>query len=471
MSPLVTPPPNAISVPTNTLEGWTIIQHGGSPSGQGTGYLNNGALVLTEGDSFDVLAEYQVTVPQNPGILTFRYQDLSFDPSATNHEINDAFEASFVDASGNSLVPTFASGRDAFFNITDGQAAALGSGTTLDSSSQRLSVDISSLQPGAVGTLVLRLVNNDQTTKTSVEIVGDSSAPGITAGLLHDTAPSASTNASYSTDGITTDPTLTGTLTGTVTQLQVQQDGAAFQDITSAISGNQFFYLPPNLAPGQHQFVFQVSDGQGDTSEATVNLTYDLGPNAIIAGLTQTTTGTSLTFDASASTTDVAPIYSYLWTLPNGSTQTGATVSYDFATAGTYPVKLTVTDVAGATNTAMDNVLVNDVLPNPTISGPATIAPGSTYLLSLATNTNPTQTVTSWSINWGDGDTQVVSGNPSSVSHVYQTGPDQVIVSASAVNADGTFNANSLNVQEFLRWPGSSAVKVLPALQPGRRPE
>ena len=233
-------------------------------------------------------------------ILTFRYQDLSFDPSATNHEINDAFEASFVDASGNSLVPTFASGRDAFFNITDGQAAALGSGTTLDSSSQRLSVDISSLQPGAVGTLVLRLVNNDQTTKTSVEIVGDSSAPGITAGLLHDTAPSGSTNASYSTDGITTDPTLTGTLTGTVTQLQVQQDGAAFQDITSAISGNQFFYLPPNLAPGQHQFVFEVSDGQGDTSEATVNLTYDLGPNAIIAGLTQTTTGASLTFDASA---------------------------------------------------------------------------------------------------------------------------------------------------------------------------
>ena len=92
-------------MPTNTLNGWTIIQNGGSPTGQGTGYLDNGALVLTEGDSFDVLAQYPVTIPQNPGALTFRYQDLNFDPSATDHQINDAFEASFVDADGNSLVP------------------------------------------------------------------------------------------------------------------------------------------------------------------------------------------------------------------------------------------------------------------------------------------------------------------------------------------------------------------------------
>ncbi|HEV8003496.1 MAG TPA: PKD domain-containing protein, partial [Planctomycetaceae bacterium] len=434
-------------MPTDTMSGWTIVQHGGSPTGQGTGYLNSGALVLTEGDSFDVLAEHSVTVPENPGTLTFRYQNLSFDPSATNHEINDAFEASFVDANGSTLVPTFASGRDAFFNITHGQSAALGAGTTLDPASLRLSVDISGLPAGATGTLVLRLVNNDQTTKTSVEIIGDSEAPGITAGLLNDTAPAGATNVAYSSDGITTDPTITGTLTGTITQLQVQQDGAALQDITSAISGDQFLYLPPNLSPGPHQFVFQATDSEGGTSQATVNLTYDLGPNAIIAGSTQTTTGSSLTFDASASTTNVASIYSYGWQLPDGSTASAPSVPYTFATAGTFPVRLTVTDIAGATNTAMDNVQVADVLPAPTISGPTAIAPGSTYLLSLSTNSDATFPVSSWRINWGDGDVQNVSGNPSSVSHVYTTGPAQVTISATATNADGPFDSNSLDVQ------------------------
>ena len=203
---------------------------------------------MHEGDSFDVIAAHDVVIPQNPGTLTFRIQNLDFDPTATNHEINDAFEASFVDSNGNSLVPTFASSRDAFFNITDGQSPALGSSATFDSTSDRISVDISSLAPGTVGTLELRLVNNDNTTNTSVQIVGDTEAPGITAQLQDDTAPVGSTNTAYTTDGITTDPTLTGTLNGSVTQLLVQQDGGA-------LSGHQLDDLERRLAI--HLYAFQ----------------------------------------------------------------------------------------------------------------------------------------------------------------------------------------------------------------------
>ena len=165
---------------------------------------------MTEGDSFDVLAEYTLQIPQNPGTLAFRYQDLNFDPSAAGHEINDAFEASFVDANGNSLSPRIRPTAMRFQHY-GWPSAALGSGTTLDSTSQRLSVDISSLAPGTEGTLVLRLVNNDQTRDTSVAIVGEESS-GITAGSLNDTAPAGSTNTAYSSDGITTDPTIVGTL-------------------------------------------------------------------------------------------------------------------------------------------------------------------------------------------------------------------------------------------------------------------
>ena len=49
-----------------------------------------------------------------------------------------AFEVAFVDSSGNSLVPTIAPGRNAFFNVTEGMPAALAQGVTL----QNLTVDL-----------------------------------------------------------------------------------------------------------------------------------------------------------------------------------------------------------------------------------------------------------------------------------------------------------------------------------------
>jgi hypothetical protein len=186
--------PTTISIPTDTLDGWSVTQNGGSPTGKGMVFLDSNTLLMHEGDSFDVIASYNVVIPQNPGTLTFRYQNLDFDPTGSSHEINDALEASLVDSNGNSLVPTYASGRDAFFNVTKGQSPALGSSTTFDPSSDRISVDISSLAPGTVATLNLRLVNNDNTTNTTVQIVGDTVAPGVTAQLLDDTAPSGSTN-------------------------------------------------------------------------------------------------------------------------------------------------------------------------------------------------------------------------------------------------------------------------------------
>ncbi|GHT26511.1 hypothetical protein FACS18942_04090 [Planctomycetales bacterium] len=55
-------------------------------------------------------------------------------------------------------------------------------------------------------------------------------------------------------------------------------------------------------------------------------------------------------------------------------------------------------------------------------------------------------TIKSWTINWGDGKTTVVGGNPSSVSHAYdKTG--NYTVSATATDEDGTWHANTLNIQ------------------------
>jgi uncharacterized delta-60 repeat protein len=56
-----------------------------------------------------------------------------------------------------------------------------------------------------------------------------------------------------------------------------------------------------------------------------------------------------------------------------------------------------------------------------TAGGPASVDEGANYRLDLSATGLPAA-VQSWSINWGDGNTQVVAGNPAFVDHVYDDG-------------------------------------------------
>src|SRR5262249_6624971 len=111
--------------------------------------------------------------------LSFSYVDLNFDTSA--HFVKDAFEAALLDDQGNSLVPTIGAGKDAFFNITEDTAAALGSTATL-SGQKTVTLDLSGVFPGTAATLVFRLVNNDTDTDTSVRITQAQLPPGGSVG-------------------------------------------------------------------------------------------------------------------------------------------------------------------------------------------------------------------------------------------------------------------------------------------------
>ena len=63
-----------------------------------------------------------------------------------------------------------------------------------------------------------------------------------------------------------------------------------------------------------------------------------------------------------------------------------------------------------------------------------------------ASDPDSNENITSWTINWGDGSVQSVSGNPSSVTHTYAMGPAQETISATATDQVGTYNSNSINV-------------------------
>jgi RHS repeat-associated protein len=160
---------------THGLTDWTVQESGGSATGHGTVITENCDAVLREGNSFNVTLQRTFTIPQQASVLTFRYGSLAFDATAGDH-IKDAFEVALVDATGKPLVQTIGMGRDAFFNITEGQPAKLGAGVTQDG--QAITVNLSELAPGSSATLIFRLVNNDGAGTSSVHITSVQILPG-----------------------------------------------------------------------------------------------------------------------------------------------------------------------------------------------------------------------------------------------------------------------------------------------------
>jgi serine protease len=80
-------------------------------------------------------------------------------------------------------------------------------------------------------------------------------------------------------------------------------------------------------------------------------------PNAVpTASFSFSCSSLACTFDGRLSSDSDGTIASYAWQFGDGATATGATASRTYAAAGTYTVRLTVTDNAGATGSTTDSV-------------------------------------------------------------------------------------------------------------------
>ena len=144
---------------------WTTGESGGSLDGKGHASLMQCTATLTEGDSFEVHLSRTFTVSDDRTAVRFSFGPLQFDVSDADG-MNDAFEAALVDAQGRSLVHVFTSVRDAFFNISEDLPAQSGAATSFGDG--QVTVDLSGVPAGTEATLVLRLVNNDGDTQSSV---------------------------------------------------------------------------------------------------------------------------------------------------------------------------------------------------------------------------------------------------------------------------------------------------------------
>jgi RHS repeat-associated protein/uncharacterized delta-60 repeat protein len=91
-------------------------------------------------------------------------------------------------------------------------------------------------------------------------------------------------------------------------------------------------------------------------------------------------------------------------------------------------------------------VSVRNVVPTLLLTGPGTINEGQDYTLNLGAHDPGADTLQEWIINWGDGSTQPVAGDTTTVSHVYNIHQVSLrsthyAITAVAADEDGRYSA------------------------------
>ena len=106
--------------------------------------------------------------------------------------------------------------------------------------------------------------------------------------------------------------------------------------------------------------VLTLTDDVGQTTVRQRTISIGTGnPNAAFTSTVTNATTHTMLFDASGSTASGgATITSYAWNFGDGSTGTGQSASRTYGAAGSYPVRLTVTDSLGRTGTILVTVTV-----------------------------------------------------------------------------------------------------------------
>ena len=133
--------------------------------------------------------------------------------------------------------------------------------------------------------------------------------------------------------------------------------------------------------------------------------------------------GSTVNMSAAASIDPNGSIVSYAWTLGDGSTATGASITHTYAQDGDFAVRLIVTDNDGLVDTVNTTAHVTNVAPAITGLTSVTLFPGETYT-AAGSFTDPGADPWTATVNYGDGsgtNPLALTGKTFSLSHVYTT--------------------------------------------------
>jgi len=172
-----------------------------------------------------------------------------------------------------------------------------------------------------------------------------------------------------------------------------------------------------------------AADGRGGTDSETFSWTIagaNVGPVVTNPGSQSVAEGSLLTLALQATDPDAGQVLTYsLDAGPAGTAIDPATgvltwTPTDGPTTVTMTVRVTDNGTPVLFSAATFSVTVTNVSPTLQISGAATAVPGQPYTLTLSAVDPGVDTISQWTIDWGDS-TQVVTGSPASVQHLSRT--------------------------------------------------
>ena len=255
---------------------------------------------------------------------------------------------------------------NAVVTLTEGSTVL---GTTTANASGAWSFTPTGLAQGAQ-TITANETNSGVTGSAAVSFTLDTVAPTVTAHLAHDTGSS-------STDGITSNPALSGTADANA--VVTLTEGSTTLGTTTANASGAWSFTPTGLAQGAQTITASETDLAGNTGSASVNFTLDTVAPIVTAQLADSTGANNVTANPALSGTADA---NAVVTLTEGSTVLGTAIAnasgaWSFSPNGLAQGAQTVTateiNTAGLTGSTSVSFTLDTVPPAvtlETVSGP-----------------------------------------------------------------------------------------------------
>lgn len=161
--------------------------------------------------------------------------------------------------------------------------------------------------------------------------------------------------------------------------------------------------------PGSYTVTLTVTDEDGAQASTSQDVTVSAQPpnQPPVARFTWTSASLTLTADASTSSDPDGSIESYSWDFGDGVQGEGQTAVHTYADAGTFDVKLTVTDDSGESASVTSSITVTEP-PNqnePPTASFTTTTTGLSVQVDASTSQDADGTIASYLWDFGDGDT------------------------------------------------------------------
>ncbi|HEV8607732.1 MAG TPA: PKD domain-containing protein [Tepidisphaeraceae bacterium] len=209
------------------------------------------------------------------------------------------------------------------------------------------------------------------------------------------------------------------------------------------VGGNPASVIHTYADDGAYTITATLTASSGSYS-TTKNITVNnVAPTLTLGGAASANEGSLYSLNLSSS--DVAPdtiaSWRIIWGDGNIQTITGnpSSITHTFADNGPYTITATATDEDGAYSASGKSVTISKVDPILNLSGNGTVNQGAPYSVGFSITDPGADTVSSWTLNWGDGQTSPLAGSARSASHTYST-TGAFTITLTATDEDGSYS-------------------------------